>query len=181
MMSEGMKSIRLLVFCGLILGIMVLAASSVVADSTTFTVPNATWDWFWGLDPGKYPHRIVLEAGDRISWNWTSTAPLDFKLLDPNEAEMISQPTSIGTSGAFDVIISGTYSWNYTNKDRDLNVTVHFTYNKVTPTPPPSDEKSDRWFDVTFNLLTTVLVVALIVVLSYIFIFYILKERKSPK
>lgn len=90
---------------------MVLSTCSVpvTASTDTFTVDargtQATIGW----------KKIVLESGDYIVWNWTSTDWLDFQLFDPDGNELMNQEQSVGTSGTIAVSTTGTYSWRYAN------------------------------------------------------------------
>lgn len=74
--------------------------------------------------------RLVLEQGDYVIWNWTSTGSLDFQLFDPDGLELMNQEQSVGTNGIISISTTGTYSWRYSNWNT-ATVIVTFYWGRI--------------------------------------------------
>jgi prefoldin subunit 5 len=119
-----MRTFRSAIWGIAIANLIVMSSAYSLASTDTFTIDptgtHSTIGWY----------RLVLESGDYIIWNWSSTDWLDFQLFDPDGKELMNQEQSIGTMGILPVNTTGTYSWRYSNW-HTTHVYVTFFWGKI--------------------------------------------------
>ena len=111
-----------MIVCVLFLSVL---SVNVIADTDTVDIPPREWS-----DASVGWQRLVLEAGEYVVWNWTSTDSLDFQLFDPDGNQLMNQEQSVGTNGMVSVDTPGTYSWRYANW-HEFTVTVTVFWGRI--------------------------------------------------